>query len=58
MNRIYVAFGHFVVQYEIKKNCGMELIELERIQVEGVVQGIAKTTEGYLTTNESSVSFQ
>lgn len=55
MNRIYVAFENFVVQYEIK-NRGMEFIELERTQVEGVVQGIAKTIDGFFTTNGSSAS--
>lgn len=57
MNRINVAFGHVVIKYEIK-NRGIEFIELEKIQVEGVVQGIAKTIEGFFTANESSVSFR
>ncbi|XP_052678652.1 tripartite motif-containing protein 45-like [Crassostrea angulata] len=57
MNRIYVAFGTFVVLYEIN-NQGMEFIELEKIQVEGVVQGIARTIDGFFTANESSVSFR
>lgn len=57
LNRIYVAFENFVVQYEIKE-WSMEFIELEKIQVEGVVQGIAKTIDGFFTSNESSVSFR
>lgn len=57
IKRIYVAFGTFVVQYEIN-NQGMEFIVLEKIQVEGVVQGIARTIDGFVTANESSVSFR
>lgn len=57
MNIIYVAFENFVVQYEIKKRV-MKFIKREKIQVEGVVQGIAKTIDGYFSANGSSVSFR
>ncbi|XP_052680150.1 uncharacterized protein LOC128160887 [Crassostrea angulata] len=57
MNRIYVAFGGFVVQYEIK-NLGTQFVETERITVENTVIGIAKITDGFFTANESSASFR
>lgn len=57
MNRIYVAFGHFVVQYEIKHK-GTEFIEVEKIQVDGIIQGLAKTIDGFFTADDSSASFR
>uniref|UniRef100_A0A8W8MSX5 Tripartite motif-containing protein 56 n=1 Tax=Magallana gigas TaxID=29159 RepID=A0A8W8MSX5_MAGGI len=57
MNNIYIAFGQFVVMYEIK-NRGLEFNELARIPVEGTVIGIAKTLDGLFTANDSSKSFR
>lgn len=57
MNKIYVAFGRFVVLYEIKTR-GLEFTELERIPVEGNVIGIAKILDGFFTANDSSASFR
>lgn len=57
MNKIYVAFGKFVVQYEIK-NVGTTFVEIERIQVEKAVMGIAKTIDGFFTANKTSASFR
>lgn len=57
MNKIYVAFGHFVVQYEIR-NQRMEFIEIERIQVEDLVENIATTIDGFFTANNASASFR
>lgn len=57
MNRISVAFGKSVVQYEIK-NLGKKFVETERIQVEKSVMGIAQITDGFFTTNESSGAFR
>lgn len=57
MNRVYVAFGNCVIQYEIK-NEGTTFVEVERIQVEDVVIGIAKTIDGFVTVNQSSTTFR
>lgn len=57
MNRIYVAFGHFVIKYEIKSDSS-EFIEVNRVQVEGIVEGIAKTVDGFFTANKSLVSYR
>lgn len=57
MNNIYVAFGQYVVLYEMK-NRGLEFNELERIPVEGTVIGIAKTLDGLYTANDSSKTFR
>lgn len=56
MNRVYVAFGKYVVQYEIK-NEGTAFVEVERIQFEDMVIGIAKTIDGFVTVNKSSTTF-
>lgn len=39
MKRIYVAFGNFVVQYEIKKTLCTQCVETKRIQVQITVLG-------------------
>lgn len=57
MNKICVAFGKYVVQYEIK-NAGTKFVEIERIQVEKAVIGIAKTIDGFFTANKTSASFR
>lgn len=57
MNKIYVAFGKYVVQYEIK-NAGTKFVEIQRIQVEKAVIGIAKTIDGFFTANKTSASFR
>lgn len=57
MNRMYVAFGHFVIQYEIKRDSS-EFIEVNKIQVERTIEGIAKTIDGFFTANKSSVSYR
>lgn len=57
MKRIYVAFGNFVVQYEIKKTLCTQCVETKRIQVQITVLGITKTTDGFFTANESQHRF-
>lgn len=57
MDRVYVAFGKCVVQYEIK-NEGTTFVEVERIPVKGNVIGIAKTFDGFVTANKSSTTFR
>lgn len=57
MKRIYVAFGSFVIQYEIKRDSS-EFIEVNKIQVEENIEGIARTIDGFFTANKSSVSYR
>lgn len=57
MNRVYVAFGKCVVQYEIN-NEDITFVEVERIQFEDIVIGIAKTIDGFATANKSSTTFR
>ncbi|XP_052678654.1 uncharacterized protein LOC128159566 [Crassostrea angulata] len=57
MNKIYVAFGQFIILYEIKRR-GTELTKLEKNPVERNVKGITRTSDGFFTANNSSVSFR